>query len=90
MDQFARRDDLECVTVTGALIGAYLAGVVPQEVLEFLFALMMLQSVYFSLSKQRDDLVPTATAGAHGAVTPTSKEDKVLREWTRSSCVRYC
>jgi hypothetical protein len=42
MDQFARRDDLECVTVTGALIGAYLAGVVPQEVLEFLFALMML------------------------------------------------
>jgi uncharacterized membrane protein YfcA len=42
MDQFARRDDLECVIVTGALIGAYLAGVVPQEVLEFLFALMML------------------------------------------------
>jgi len=43
---------LERATVTGALIGAYLAGVVPQEVLEFLFALMMLQSVYFSLSKQ--------------------------------------
>src|SRR3989475_4600017 len=50
---------LECATVTGALTGAYVAGVVPQEVLEFLFALMMLQSAYFSLRKQSDDLVPT-------------------------------
>jgi uncharacterized membrane protein YfcA len=33
---------LECATVTGALSGAYLAGVVPQDVLEFLFVLMML------------------------------------------------
>src|SRR6516164_6630264 len=51
---------LECATVTGALIGAYLAGLVPQQVLEFLFALMMLQSAYFSLSKQREDLVPVS------------------------------
>ncbi len=48
---------LECATVTGALIGAYLAGVVPTTILELLFALMMMQSAYFSLSKQRDDLV---------------------------------
>jgi uncharacterized membrane protein YfcA len=48
---------LECATVTGALIGAYLAGVVPTTILELLFALMMMQSAYFSLSKQRYDLV---------------------------------
>ena len=33
---------LECATVTGAVIGAYLAGVVPTVVLELLFAAMML------------------------------------------------
>lgn len=48
---------LECATVTGALIGAYLAGVVPTTILELLFALMMLQSAYFSLEKQEDDLI---------------------------------
>jgi uncharacterized membrane protein YfcA len=48
---------LECATVTGALVGAYLAGVVPTSILELLFALMMLQSAYFSLRKQRDDLI---------------------------------
>ena len=48
---------LECATVTGALIGAYLAGVVPPVILELLFALMMLQSAYFSLQKQQDDLI---------------------------------
>lgn len=48
---------LECATVTGALIGAYLAGIVPTTLLELLFALMMLQSAYFSLRKQRDDLI---------------------------------
>ena len=51
---------LECATVTGALVGAYLAGVVPEVVLEFLFALMMLQSAYFSLSKQAEELVPAS------------------------------
>jgi uncharacterized protein len=50
---------LECATVTGALTGAYLAGVVAPPLLELLFAAMMLQSAYFSLSKQADDLVPT-------------------------------
>ena len=49
---------LECATVTGALTGAYLAGLIPPKVLEFLFAVMMLQSAYFSLSRQSDDLVP--------------------------------
>ena len=48
---------LECATVTGALLGAYLAGVIPTTVLELLFALMMLQSAYFSLQKQEDDLI---------------------------------
>src|SRR5438105_11043774 len=48
---------LECATVTGALVGAYLAGVVPTTVLELLFALMMLQSAYFALRKQEDELI---------------------------------
>src|ERR1700722_4808327 len=48
---------LECATVPGALIGAYLAGVIPTWILELLFALMMLQSAYFSLEKQEDDLI---------------------------------
>lgn len=49
---------LECATVTGALSGAYLAGIIPPKVLELLFAIMMFQSAYFSLSRQTDDLVP--------------------------------
>ena len=48
---------LECATVTGAVIGAYLAGVIPTKILELLFALMMLQSAYFSLTKKGDDIV---------------------------------
>jgi uncharacterized protein len=52
---------LECATVTGAVIGAYLAGLIPTWVLELLFAVMMLQSAYFSLRKQRDDLLPTGS-----------------------------
>jgi uncharacterized membrane protein YfcA len=48
---------LECATVTGAVTGAYLAGVVPVVILELLFALMMLQSAYFSLRKQDDEIV---------------------------------
>jgi uncharacterized protein len=48
---------LECATVTGAVTGAYLAGVVPVVVLELLFAAMMLQSAYFSLRKQGDDIL---------------------------------
>ena len=49
---------LECATVTGAVTGAYLAGLIPTWVLELLFAMMMLQSAYFSLSKQQDELLP--------------------------------
>jgi uncharacterized protein len=48
---------LECATVTGAVTGAYLAGVVPTVILELLFAAMMLQSAYFSLRKQDDDII---------------------------------
>ena len=49
---------LECATVTGAVTGAYLAGVVPSWVLELLFALMMLQSAYFTITKAGDSIVP--------------------------------
>ena len=51
---------LECATVTGAVSGAYLAGVVPAPVLELLFALMMLQSAYFSLKKKSDEILPAS------------------------------
>jgi uncharacterized membrane protein YfcA len=52
---------LECATVTGAVAGAYLAGTIPPWVLELLFALMMLQSAYFSFKKKGDDLLPTGS-----------------------------
>ena len=48
---------LECATVTGAIVGAYLAGRVPTYVLEGLFAVMMLQSAYFSLMKHDETLL---------------------------------
>ena len=48
---------LECATVTGAVVGALLAGAIPAMILEVLFALMMLQSAYFTLSKQEDVVV---------------------------------
>jgi len=49
---------LECATVTGAVIGAFLAGLVAPWVLELLFALIMLQSAYFALRRQDDELLP--------------------------------
>lgn len=49
---------LECATVTGAVTGAYLAGIVPTWVLELLFALMMLQSAYFTMTKTGESIVP--------------------------------
>jgi len=49
---------LECATVTGAVTGAYLVGIVPVVVFELLFAAMMLQSAYFSLKKGGDDILP--------------------------------
>ena len=51
---------LECATVTGALAGAYLAGIIPVTILELLFALMMLQSAYFSLSRHGDEIIPAS------------------------------
>ena len=58
---------LECATVTGAVIGAYLAGVIPARILELLFALMMLQSAYFILTKQGDDLIEHGDAARQAA-----------------------
>ncbi len=49
---------LECATVTGAVTGAYLAGIIPAWVLELLFALMMLQSAYFTVTKVGDSILP--------------------------------
>lgn len=49
---------LECATVTGAVTGAYLAGLVPAVVLEILFALMMLQSAYSTITKIGDSILP--------------------------------
>ncbi len=53
---------LECATVTGAVTGAYLAGIVPAWALELLFALMMLQSAYFTIQKAGDSVVPESDA----------------------------
>jgi uncharacterized protein len=51
---------LECATVTGAIAGAFLAGLASTTLLELLFALVMLQSAYFSLRKR--DSEPLATS----------------------------
>ncbi len=51
---------LECATVTGAIAGAFLAGLASTTVLESLFAVVMLQSAYFSLRKRDGDL-PTSS-----------------------------
>lgn len=51
---------LECATVTGALIGAYLAGLIPATVLKMLFAIMMLQSAYFATRRQDEEIVDTS------------------------------
>jgi uncharacterized membrane protein YfcA len=53
---------LECATVTGAVTGAYMAGLISPPVLELLFALMMLQSAWFSLRKADDELMPQSDA----------------------------
>jgi uncharacterized protein len=49
---------LECATVTGAVIGAFMAGLIAPWVLELLFALIMLQSAYFEWTKKGDDILP--------------------------------
>jgi hypothetical protein len=53
---------LECATVTGAVAGALLAGIVSQPVLEAMFSLMMLQSAYFAIQKHGDEIVATGSA----------------------------
>jgi uncharacterized membrane protein YfcA len=53
---------LECATVTGAVAGAFLAGIVPAAVLEALFAAMMLQSAYFSIRKHGDEFAEVGSA----------------------------
>ena len=72
---------LECATVTGAVAGAYMAGLIPTWVLELLFALMMLQSAYFSLRKQGDDLIavgsPLAERLKLGGYLPVEDGDPV-------------
>ena len=53
---------LECATVTGALAGALLAGVAPASILEVLFALVMLQSAFFSF--RHSETPPLAASDA--------------------------
>jgi uncharacterized membrane protein YfcA len=53
---------LECATVTGAVSGAYMAGLISPPVLELLFALMMLQSAWFAMKSQGDDFLPQSDA----------------------------
>ncbi len=48
---------LECATVTGAVTGAYLAGLIPPVALELLFAAMMLASAFFSLHRHDDQVI---------------------------------
>src|SRR5579863_3863 len=49
---------LECATVTGAVTGAYMAGLISPPVLELLFALMMLQSAWFAMKSKGDVFLP--------------------------------
>jgi hypothetical protein len=53
---------LECATVSGAVVGAYLAGYVPSPLLELLFAAMMLLSAYSVIVKKGDVIVPESDA----------------------------
>jgi uncharacterized membrane protein YfcA len=53
---------LECATVTGAVTGAYMAGLISPPVLEMLFAVMMLQSAWFSLKAQGEESVEQSDA----------------------------
>ncbi len=74
---------LECATVTGAVTGAYLAGIIPAWVLELLFALMMLQSAYFTVKKVGDSIVersdPLAARLQLGGAMPADGEREEVR-----------
>ncbi len=49
---------LECATVTGAVVGAFMAGHIAPWILELLFALVMLQSAYFTIQKKDVETLP--------------------------------
>ncbi len=49
---------LECATVTGAVAGAFMAGHIAPWILEALFALVMLQSAYFTIQRQDTEMLP--------------------------------
>src|SRR5579864_8495968 len=71
---------LECATVTGAVTGAYLAGIIPSRILELLFALMMLQSAYFTLRKHGSGIVDQSDGladwlGLAGEMPPEAGEE---------------
>jgi uncharacterized membrane protein YfcA len=53
---------LECATVSGAVGGAFLAGHIAPWILELLFALVMLQSAYFTVRKQDAELLDESDA----------------------------
>jgi hypothetical protein len=50
---------LEVATTSGAIAGAYMVGILSPQILELLFAAMMLASAWFALKKKGDDIVPT-------------------------------
>ncbi len=73
---------LEVATVSGAVIGASLAGVLQAPVLELIFAAMMLVSAYFALSKHGEQEVlnisdPLAERLKLGGVFPDGKGKQI-------------
>lgn len=65
---------LEVATTFGAIIGAYMVGILSTRILELLFAAMMLVSAWFALKKKGDDIVSTSDSLAErldlGGVIP--------------------
>ena len=81
---------LECATVTGALLGAYLAGMIPGRALEILFALMMLQSAYFAMTHRGDEIVDVERPAVRRACGSTERSRRLTprRSTTGSSTCR--
>jgi uncharacterized protein len=53
---------LECATVTGAVLGAYMAGLISPPILEMMFAFMMLQSAWFAMKSKGEAFLPQSDA----------------------------
>ena len=53
---------LECATVTGAVSGAYMAGLISPPILEMMFAFMMLQSAWFAMKSPAEAFLPQSDA----------------------------